>query len=88
MKRNKRPLRRTTTATHFARNKARVNWLLDKFNDVIIAAYGLLAYDKWIAAFHLTATNSEVVALLVTSAGLIAFWMGIGIYKGELEEEL
>ena len=86
MKNKQRPSRRKLKATYSMRYKTRVDWLLDKLNDVVIAAYALLTGEQWIAVSHMTAKKSDYVAIFAASIGLILVWLGIGIIKGELEE--
>ncbi len=68
------------------KQKKRLDWALDKLNDVALAAYGLLAGEKWINVVTVGVSLPEAAQLFGLTMVLVAVWAIIGYLKGLLEE--
>lgn len=69
-----------------AKDKKRLDWALDKLNDVALASYGLLAGEKWLNVVTVGVTIPDGAQLLAFTVVLVVVWTIIGYLKGLLEE--
>lgn len=88
MKINKTRLRRFQKAEKPSLGKStkkRLDWYLDKLNDLAIGAYGLMSAENWMKLYLGSISNNEMVKLIAASAVLALVWIIIGLLKGQLE---
>lgn len=65
----------------------RLDWALDKLNDVALGAYALGTGDKWIAMFGGVIATPDTAKLLAWTLALFAVWAVIGWFKGDLADD-
>ena len=68
------------------KDKKRLDWALDKLNDVALAGYGLLAGEKWLNVVTVGVTIPDGAQLVALTVILVVVWTIIGYLKGLLEE--
>lgn len=68
------------------KTKKRLSWALEKLDAVALAAYGLLAGDKWVAVVTTGITIPEGAQLVGITVILVAVWIIIGYLNGLVEE--
>lgn len=68
------------------KDKKRLDWALDKLNEVALAAYGLLAGEKWLKVVTVGVNLPDGAQLVALTMVLFVVWAIIGYLKGLLEE--
>lgn len=66
--------------------KKRIDWALDKLNDITLGAYGLLTGEKWLKVVTIGINLPEGAQLVGLTVILVAVWVTIGYLKGQMEE--
>lgn len=69
------------------KTKKRLNWALDKLNDIALGGYALLTGEKWVKTLSGTLSIPEVAKVVLVTLLLFTVWAIIGLFKGLLEDE-
>lgn len=65
--------------------KKRLDWTLDKLNDIALGAYGLQTGGKWLKTAEGNLSIPDAAILVATTLLLFVAWAIIGALKGYLE---